>query len=179
MTAVPLLLSLLAASAGRDSGELRAVCMSDPEPPPYYAFPMVSTRNVPGTGPSVGTGYVWFAPSPFGVAVAEDGSYILDVSLEFESLPPPRDGSAYVVWLTTPTLDQVVRAGTLDESLRFTGRVRWNKFLVVLTLEDAGAANAATWAGPIVLRGMSRSGLMHTMAGHGPFEKENCAALGY
>ena len=35
------------------------------------------------------------------------------------------------------------------------------------------------WTGPIVIRGMSRSGMMHTMAGHGPFEEENCAAYGY
>jgi len=35
------------------------------------------------------------------------------------------------------------------------------------------------WTGPVVMRGMSRSGLMHTMAGHGAFEQENCAAYGY
>jgi len=26
---------------------------------------------------------------------------------------------------------------------------------------------------------VSRSGLMHTMAGHGAFQQENCAAYGY
>ncbi|MDE2875730.1 MAG: hypothetical protein OXU69_07275 [Gemmatimonadota bacterium] len=31
----------------------------------------------------------------------------------------------------------------------------------------------------VVIRGMSRSGMTHTMAGHGPFEEENCAAYGY
>jgi hypothetical protein len=29
------------------------------------------------------------------------------------------------------------------------------------------------------MRGMSRSGMMHTMAGHGPFQQENCARYGY
>ena len=154
------------------------VCTADPEPPPYYAFPMVSTRRVPGTGPASGTGHVSFAASPFGIALAPDGSYRLDVRLEFDRLRPPRQGS-YVVWFTTPTLDRIERAGVLDESFRFGGQVEWNKFLVVVTLEADPADNAEIWSGPIVLRGMSRSGMMHTMAGHGPFEKENCATYGY
>jgi hypothetical protein len=153
-------------------------CRMEPEPPAYYAFPMVSTRRVPGTGPATGTGHVSFPSSPFGIAIAADGSYELDVSLEFERLRPAPDG-AYVVWFTTPTLDQVKRVGVLDPELRFQGHVDWNKFLVVVTLEPNPEEAKDTWAGPIVLRGMSRSGLMHTMAGHGPFEKENCAAFGY
>ena len=123
-------------------------------------------------------GRVSFSPSPFGVALAADGSYVLDVSFTFESLRTPATGS-YVVWFTTPTLDGIARAGVLDEQLRFTGQVAWNKFLAVVTLEENDAAGADTWSGPIVLRGMSRSGMMHTMAGHGPFEKENCATFGY
>ncbi len=119
-----------------------------------------------------------FAPSPFGVALAADGSYLLDVWLEFERLRIPPEGEL-VVWFTTPTLDRIVRAGTLDETLRFTGQVSWNKFLVVVTLETDADPSAEVWQGPIVIRGMSRSGMMHTMAGHGPFEKENCATFGY
>lgn len=154
------------------------VCAPDPEPPSYYAFPLVSTRRVPGTGPATGTGHVSFGSSPFGVAVSADGSYELDVWLEFDGLLPPREGG-YVVWFTTPSLDQVERAGVLDASGRFRGRVHWNKFLTVVTLEPDPAHDAGVWTGPIVLRGMSKSGLMHTMAGHGPFEKENCATYGY
>ncbi|MGD2070011.1 MAG: hypothetical protein PVI57_15165, partial [Gemmatimonadota bacterium] len=59
------------------------------------------------------------------------------------------------------------------------GRVEWNKFLVVITLETVDDPSADAWSGPIALRGMSRSGKMHTMAGHGPFQQENCAAFGY
>jgi hypothetical protein len=29
------------------------------------------------------------------------------------------------------------------------------------------------------MRGMSRSGRMHTLAGHGPFEAEPCAKYGF
>jgi hypothetical protein len=165
----------LAAGAGAEAGP---VCRADPEPPTYYDFPLVSTRRVPGTGPATGVGRVTFATSPFGVALAADGSYLLDVWLSFERLRRPPDGEL-VVWFTTPTLDRVERAGTLDETLRFAGQVRWNKFLVVVTLETDPDPSAEVWRGPVVIRGMSRSGMMHTMAGHGPFEKENCASFGY
>ena len=45
-----------------------------------------------------------------------------------------------------------------------------------VTDDDPGAER---WSGPIVFRGMSRSGMMHTMVGHGALQKENCAAYGY
>lgn len=146
--------------------------------PEYYQFPMVSTRRVPGTGNATGVGEVAFAQSPFGVALAEDGSYHYDFTVRFERLRPPRSG-AYVVWTTTPELDQVVLAGELADPVAFSGKVAWNKFLVVVTLEPVFDPDATIWTGPIVIRGMSRSGMMHTMAGHGPFEEENCAAYGY
>ena len=145
--------------------------------PAYYAFPVVSTRRLPGTGLAAGLGEVTFADSPFGVTLAGDGSYLLDVWLTVERLVAPREG-VYVGWLTTPELDQVERIGPLaDGELR--GRARWNKFLLVVTLEPGDDPGAARWTGPVVMRGMSRSGQMHTMAGHGAFEQENCAAYGY
>ena len=146
--------------------------------PEYYQFPMVSTKRVPGTGNATGVGEVAFTQSPFGVALAEDGSYHYDFTVRFERLKPARSG-AYVVWTTTPELDQVVLAGELADPVAFSGKVAWNKFLVVVTLEPAFDPDATMWTGPIVIRGMSRSGMMHTMAGHGPFEEENCAAYGY
>ena len=160
-------------------GVTGAACVADPEPPDYYRFPMVTTRRVPGTGASSGTGAVSFPSNPFGVALAEDGSYLLDVTLEFERLRAPRDGGVYAVWFTTPQVDEVTLAGVLDPEGTFHSQIAWNKFLVVITLEPDEASLGDTWTGPIVLRGMSRSGLMHTMAGHGPFEKENCASYGY
>ncbi len=146
--------------------------------PEYYQFPMVSTRRVPGTGNAAGVGEVAFTQSPFGVALAGDGSYDYDFTVRFERLRLPRSGT-FVVWATTPELDQVVLAGELTDPVSFSGKVAWNKFLVVVTLEPAFDPDATMWTGPIVIRGMSRSGMMHTMAGHGPFEEENCAAYGY
>ncbi len=146
--------------------------------PDYYRFPMVSTRRVPGTGNATGVGEIVFARSPFGISLTEDGSYLYDFTVRFERLNPARTGT-YVVWTTTPELDEIVPAGEMTDPAAFSGKVAWNKFLVVVTLEPAFDPDAATWTGPIVIRGMSRSGMMHTMAGHGPFEQENCAAYGY
>ena len=146
--------------------------------PDYYQFPMVSTRRVPGTGNATGVGEIVFARSPFGISLTEDGSYLYDFTVRFERLRPPRAGT-YVVWTTTPELDQVTLAGEMTDPASFSGKVAWNKFLVVVTLEPEFDPGATTWTGPIVTRGMSRSGMMHTMAGHGPFEQENCAAYGY
>jgi len=146
--------------------------------PEYYQFPMVSTKRVPGTGNASGVGEVAFARSPYGVALGEDGSYEYDFTVRFERMAPARDGT-YVVWTTTPELDRIALAGELTNPAGFSGQVAWNKFLVVVTLEPAFDPDAAIWTGPIVIRGMSRSGMMHTMAGHGPFEEKNCAAYGY
>lgn len=175
---------------------------ADPGPPEYYAFPLVSTGRIPGTARADGRGRVVFpASSPFGVALAEDGSYRYDLVLSTDGLPEP-DAGRYVVWITTPNVDPVRRVGPLPSDGELRSRVSWNKFLVVVTLEPGDAPSATAddgddggaddargedvrssapemWSGPIVLRGMSRSGMMHTMAGHGPFEQENCAAYGY
>ena len=144
--------------------------------PEYYRFPMVSTRRVPGTGNASGVAEVAFVQSPYGVALGPDGSYLYDFAIRFERLNPARDGT-YVVWTTTPELDQIALAGELTDPVSFHGQVAWNKFLVVVTLEPAFDPEATMWTGPIVIRGMSRSGMMHTMAGHGPLRGEELRRL--
>jgi len=84
-----------------------------------------------------------------------------------------------VAWVTTTEIDRVERIGSLDENLKASGRVTWNKFLVVITLEPDNNPEQLMWSGPIVFRGMSRSGMMHTMVGHGALQQENCTAYGY
>ena len=150
----------------------------DVDPPAYYAVDLVTTRKLPGTGRASGTGHVTFAASPFGVALAPDGSYLYDVEVQLTGMRVPTSG-VLVAWVTTTQVDQIRRLGALDEHLSVQGRVGWNKFLVVVTLEPTDDAGATTWSGPIALRGMSRSGMMHTMAGHGPFQQELCAKYGY
>ena len=84
-----------------------------------------------------------------------------------------------VAWVTTREIDRVVRMSTLDDDLQASGSVSWNKFIVVVTLESSDDPDQTMWTGPIVFRGASRSGMMHTMVGHGPLQQENCAAYGY
>ncbi len=146
----------------------------------YYRIPLVSTRRVPGSARATGAAEVIHSESPFGLSIVPDGSYDQRLEISIEALQPARQGGgAYVVWVSTPNLDRVELLGTLDNTHRIGGRVHWNKFLVVISLEENPEALGPKWSGPIVLRGMSRSGFMHTLAGHGPFEVENCVAAGY
>ena len=158
-----------------------AVCSQWPaftSAPEYYRIDLVSTKRVPGTAFSRGTGEVTFSASPFTVSLAVDGSYKYDVSLDLVGLPEPLDG-VYAVWFTTTTLDEVQRVGALGDARHVEGTVEWNQFITVVSLEPSDSEIGDRWSGPIVMRGLSRSGMLHTMAGHGPFQQENCAAYGY
>lgn len=166
------------------AGASGAPFCAEPSPPDYYAFEMVTTKNVPGTARLAGRAEVTYVRgSPFGVSVSADGSYAYDVHLALDHLPDAPVGSAWAVWLTSSDLSEISYAGTLESGTAFVGRVSWNKFLAIVTLESAEALEVEggprRWQGPVVTRGMSRSGMMHTMAGHGPFQQENCAAFGY
>lgn len=146
-------------------------------PSNYYGIDMVPTKRVPGTGAGVGIGVVTFSKSPYGVSVTPAGTYRLDVRLALDRIKAPKRG-VLTAWATKDDLTEIVRLGTLDDSLRASGQVGWNKFLLVVTLEPS-AEPTDTWSGPVVMRGMSRSGLMHTLAGHGPYEQEPCAKYGF
>jgi hypothetical protein len=119
-----------------------------------------------------------FQASPFGIAVGSGGHYRYTLNGRVQKIKPPREG-VYVVWLSTPDLDQVRLVGPLDEAMTFEGAVDWQKFLVIVTLEKSFDPAQTRWQGPVALRGLSRSGMMHTMAGHGPFQSEPCAFFGY
>jgi hypothetical protein len=158
---------------------IRSCRVSFHEGPLYYALDLVGTKNVPGMGLATGRAEVSLSPtSPFSVLLAEDGSYRYDVSVKLERLRPPRSG-VLVAWVTTTDLGEVQRLGVLDGNLQIGGTTSWNRFLVVISLEADDDPLAERWTGPIAFRGMSRSGMMHTMAGHGAFQQENCAAYGY
>ncbi|MDG2283160.1 MAG: hypothetical protein P8L45_08550 [Longimicrobiales bacterium] len=145
----------------------------------YYAFELVTTKNIPGTGLATGAVEASVAAtSPFSVQLSADGSYAYDLHVSLDRMNVPREGQL-VAWVTTPDIDQIVRMSALDEHLRASGRVDWNKYIVVITLEASDDPDQEIWTGPIVMRGMSRSGMMHTMVGHGALQQENCAAFGY
>ncbi len=181
LTAVPSALScsgLAALPPGPADGWVSPVGAPATEPSDYYAIELVPTGRVPGTRLSKGVAYSTAALSPFfGVALAPTGEYLHDLDIRVEGLRQPPAG-AYVAWVTDTEISAVVRLGALDESFRVRGQAAWHKFLVVITREPT-TEPTDTWQGPIIMRGMSRSGRMHTLAGHGPFQAEPCAKYGF
>lgn len=146
--------------------------------PPFYAIDLVPTGNVPGTARVTGSAAVTFVDSPFDVAVADDGTFHHRVRVDLRPLSAP-ESRAYVVWAAPPNLDPIRKLGTLGPDMTLKADVAFPKFLLVVTLEDDPDGITGRWSGPIAFRGMSRSGLMHTMAGHGPFQGEPCASYGF
>lgn len=170
--------AVLGLSSAVTAPSATAVCAPSPGPE-YYAFELFTTRNIPGTGLARGRAEVAVSgSSPFSVSLGPDGSYVYDVDVTLERMKAPGQGRL-VAWVTTPEIDEVERLGALDDNLQASGSVRWNKFLVVITLEPDDDGEPGMWTGPVVFRGMSRSGMMHTMVGHGALQQENCAAYGY
>jgi len=146
---------------------------------PYYGFSLITTKNVPGTGQGSGKVELTFIEdSPFGVSVTDDGSYQYGLNISLDKINI-RGRGELVAWVTTRDLSEIHRLGTFGENQTIQGSVDWNKFLVVITLEPDPGELTQKWRGPVVLRGMSRSGMMHTMVGHGVLQEENCFAYGY
>ncbi len=126
------------------------------------------TQNAPG-----GRGSMTLTQpgSPFEITVDEGGFQTFDIEIQIDQMRKRR-GAVYVVWAAKPELDEWVQLGTLSEENRLTGRVAWNQFLIFVSEE--ASADVERWQGPILLTGLSPSGRLHTMAGHGPFEAMNC-----
>jgi hypothetical protein len=156
------------------------ICMASPPAAAiadYYNIRMAPTGRAPGA-----VGYVTktFAQSPFGIAVSVDGRYVYDVHLAVDGLRGPPNVE-YTVWVAPPNLSPIVRLGVLDQDFELRGQVDLNKFIMFVTAEQPGSWDPENvkkpgnaWKGPILMQGISRSGLMHSASGHGPFEVENC-----
>ncbi|WP_419950500.1 hypothetical protein [Candidatus Palauibacter sp.] len=126
------------------------------------------TQSAPG---SRGSMTLTQPGSPFEITVDEGGFQTFDIEIRVDRMRKRR-GAVYVVWAAKPELDEWVQLGTLSEENRLAGRVAWNQFLIFVSEE--ASADVERWQGPIVLTGLSPSGRLHTMAGHGPFEAMNC-----
>lgn len=149
--------------AGADVPE-RGVCRATAND--YYMITLTPTSS---SGNASGTARVSFVDSPFGLAMTTDGFYSVDVELETRGLSPLPSGQSYIVWATAPSLSPIMKLGKLGSDGKFSTRVELNKFILLVTAE-ANTATGEKWAGPIALRGLSRSGLMHSFMGHGPLE---------
>ena len=138
-------------------------CLVTPE-----VVPLSGTQSAPG---SRGSMTLTQPGSPFEITVDDGGFQTFDIEIQVDRLRR-RGGAVYVAWAAKPELDEWTQLGTLGEENRLTARVAWNQFLVFVSEE--ASADVERWQGPIVLTGLSPSGRLHTMAGHGPFEAMNC-----
>lgn len=136
-----------------------------------YAGPYLIPLTPPAASGLRGTGTLSFQQSPFGITVTPEGHYLYDLAVQVDGMRNRRAGTP-VVWAATPQLDQIQKVGVVGEDGRTHGSVSYNKMLVFVTME--ADPDVDRWQGPIVLRGISASGLMHTLAGHGPFEGVVC-----
>ncbi len=141
------------ATASRDSRNL-------------YSFDMRPTSRAPGAR---GRGNIDLAWSPFGLSVTADGYLVYDMVLQFEGLlPANRFGPdiGYVAWIASPRLDRIEKLGVIDQSNELSARLNsWNKFMILVTAER-NPLEAATRGGPVLLRGMSPSGLVESFQSH-------------
>jgi FtsP/CotA-like multicopper oxidase with cupredoxin domain len=96
-------------------------------------------------------------PTPFGIAVTQDGRHVHDVFITIDGLPEASTLGArtYVAWATDLALDDAVKLGTVHNGRNVLGRVARNQFRVLVTAERN--ADVSERAGRIVLRGTSPS----------------------
>jgi len=130
-----------------------------------YRFPLSATSRARGAS---GSGYLQLAPSPFGIAVTANGHLLYDLVLTTKRLRPPSALGAYrvyVAWVATPELDRYEKLGPVGESGELRVRISsMNKFILMITAEPS--AEVAKRSGPIVLRGVSPSGLLQSFGSH-------------
>ena len=108
------------------------------------------------------------ARSPFGLALTRDGHVIFDVSFTPAGLPAPSTlgrFDRYVLWAARDDLGEMQKLGVIRNGQSLTGRVAYNKFLLVVTAESGAGGVADKWTGPIVLRGFAPSALLENFSG--------------
>jgi len=127
-------------------------------------FPLVPATQFPGASGEVALRRAW---SPFDIALTRDGVLVYDLTVTVAGLPRAEVGQTFVAWLATPNLDRVRRLGPVQQETPLTGRVDWNQFLVVVTLESGEPGDR--WAGATVLMGRSPSSLIRPLWGHSIF----------
>jgi FtsP/CotA-like multicopper oxidase with cupredoxin domain len=102
------------------------------------------------------------AASPYGVAVTVDGRQRWAITMDISGLPAPSafgPYQVYVAWAMTPTLESVVRLGTVANGRTLVGEVALDKFLLMVSAEADSTGTERR--GKPVLRGFSPSWLMH------------------
>jgi hypothetical protein len=126
--------------------------------------------NTPRTAGATGQARLFYAPSPFGIAVTADGRDRYDVRVTVKGLPAPSSlgpYAAYVAWEVTPDLATWHRLGRVANGTSVVGTTGFNKFLFVITAEASATPDGHH--GPTVLHGNSPSGWLESFLSHDAF----------
>jgi hypothetical protein len=119
-----------------------------------------------GRGAS-GNGVLIPSYAPTGVAVTEQGHLMYDMEMTFSGLSAPAPGATYIAWIAEPNLLKIIKLGEVSNGMKRYESISLNKFMVLVTVEKSAAVT--TRSGPIVLRGISPSGLLQSFVGHDLF----------
>ena len=113
-----------------------------------------------------GTATLVPAPSPFGITLTPDGHPIFDITVTVQNLAPPAalGGAHFVAWATTQDLVEADQIGVIGADGKASGRVAWNKYIVLVTPEPAQVPKH--WTGAVVLRGFSPATYLANYASH-------------
>jgi hypothetical protein len=126
--------------------------------------------NTPRTAKTTGEARLFYASSPFGIAVTVDGIDRYDVRIDLKGLPAPASLGpyrAYVAWQVTTDLSHWKRLGEVHNGTNVVGTTNLTKFLLVITAEASATPDAHH--GPIVLHGTSPSGWLENFLTHDAF----------
>jgi FtsP/CotA-like multicopper oxidase with cupredoxin domain len=113
---------------------------------------------VPGIPEAAGRIELAYLPNPFTIAARPDGRLRYQPVAYLTRLPAPKSLGAftrYVAWVSSPTMDTVVRLGPVANGTTPLSPIDLEKFVVLVTAEASG--DGAEPRGRIVLRGQSPS----------------------
>jgi hypothetical protein len=126
-------------------------------------FPLVSTGKVASGKATV---ELIPQPSPYGLAISADGRLQYQARITVEGLPAPASFGAfntYVIWLASPSLDQILNLGSITNGQSIEARVDLPKMMYMLSAEASD--KGTRWAGPLLMVGRSSSARVQSLAG--------------
>ena len=150
------------ASPHRANSDAR-VCMA------AFATEMVDLQTTGKIALATGTIQLKPVMSPFGIAVTADGRGIFDATTTVKGLPDPASlgpqFNTYVLWVASPSLDQVRNLGPVSNGVPIKARVDLMKMMYMVTAEATANAKGTMFKGAIVLVGRSASARVQNLAG--------------
>ena len=158
--ALPLLLSLAASGAARAAPRTAPPSCDGPQRDHAPSRDLYCIELQPTAGLERASGRVALGHDggPFTVAVTAAGALRYAPTITLAGLPAPSSlgaFSVYVVWVATPTMDQVRRLGVATAGRTRLAPIDFDKFVVLVSAERAAGVREPL--GRIVLRGMSAS----------------------